>query len=113
MTDRENDYFKDILSLFKEMSFHEIYVHSGITQMESCRKDLAEDENYDPHTAFKVMDHFKHNRVIAYELFSFFEGNRIESTVEECEQVIMSLDKSLTFMDYVRNSLCCRIVLKR
>ena len=37
-----------------------------LMQMESCRKDLANDENYDPKTGFKCMDHFKHNRVVAY-----------------------------------------------
>jgi len=65
-------------------------------QMESCREDLARDEDFDPHTAFKCLDHFKHNRVIAYELHSFFDLHRIPSTIEECEIVIQAIDKSLS-----------------
>lgn len=50
--------------------------------MESARKDLCKDEYYDPHTAFKSMDHFRHNRVIPYELYSFFDLHRIQSNIE-------------------------------
>ena len=49
--------------------------------MNSAREDLCKDDNYDPRTAFKALDSFKHNRVIAYELYSFFAVHRIESTV--------------------------------
>lgn len=49
-------------------------------KMEAAREDLCKDEYYDPLTAFKSLDSFKHNKVIPYELFSFFELHRIEST---------------------------------
>jgi hypothetical protein len=50
--------------------------------MDAAREDLCKDDNYDPRTAFKALDSFRHNRVIAYELYSYFDLHRIESTVE-------------------------------
>ena len=50
-------------------------------QMDSAREDLCKDDSYDPKTAFKALDSFRHNRVIAYELYSYFDLHRIESTV--------------------------------
>ena len=49
--------------------------------MNSAREDLCKDDNYDPRTAFKALDSFKHNHFIAYELNSFLGLHRIESTV--------------------------------
>jgi hypothetical protein len=40
--------------------------------MESAREDLCKDDYFDPLTAFKTIDSFKHNKFIPYELFSFF-----------------------------------------
>lgn len=48
------------------------------------------------------MDHFRHNRVIPYELYSFFDRHKIETNTEECEHIIQSLDKDLNYLDYVQ-----------
>ena len=68
--------------------------------MENARQQLCKDQNFDPITAFKLLDSFKHNKIVPFEIYSFLELNRIESTVEECEQIMIALNKSLTFMDY-------------
>ena len=79
------------------------------------REELANDEFYDPLTAFKSLDSFKHNRVVSYEIYSYLELHEFSVSAHECECVVTALNKrllGLTFDDFLDMSLPSDINLR-
>lgn len=68
--------------------------------MERLRTELAHESHFDPLTAFKSVDAFKHNKVVPYEVYSFLELKGYEVVGKECEAVVQSLNKSLSSLSF-------------
>ncbi len=84
-----------MLHLLKQLAFHELYVRPLLTQMEKIRSEICLHDYFDYQYTFKFIDHFKHNMVTPYELYSFFESQNVECSKLECQLLIRSLNKGL------------------
>jgi hypothetical protein len=60
----KDEYLIHVLQLMKDLAFHEIF-------MEKLREELCDNDKFDPFTAFKTIDSFRHNMIINVELKGF------------------------------------------